>query len=179
MPLFNADHHEPGVLSKMEAKAKGSGTVQVLVLRFESADGTEQSLLDEIGEAIPHLEDVPDYFTQNPTPWKVLSLELAHVVDVELVTSAPGVDPVQVVTFRAHLVGLKVARSYKKGVDVYTYTLTLEKPLEPDVDRQLVHFVNTKAPNPRTGRPELVVWPWQVKAVEPVAQSVNTDEGQE
>lgn len=173
MTLFNPDHVTAGVLSKMETKAKKSGTVQVLVLRFESL-GDVQNLLDSIGETIPSMRGVPALFKEQPTPWDRLSLDVAHVLQVGL--EAGTADQPQEITFRAVLVSLKVSRTYKKGVDVFTYSLTLEKGLEPETDRQLVHFVNAKGLNQRTGRPELVLFPWTLEPLEPAAQSVETDE---
>lgn len=178
MTLFNPDHVTAGVLSKMETKAKKSGTVQVLVIRFEALASTDepQNLLASIGEAIPSMKGVPALFVEQPTPWDRLSLDVAHVLQVTL--NMGTAEAPQELTFRAVLRGLKVARTYKKGLDVYTYTLTLEKDLEPTTDKDLAHLVNAKGMNDRTNRPELVLWAWTFEPVEPEPQSVETDEEQ-
>lgn len=173
MTLFNPETATPGILAKMETKAKKAGTVQVLVLRFESV-GEVQNLLDSIGEAIPSMAGVPGYFKEQPSPWDRLSLDVAHVLQVTV--NMGTADAPQELTFRVALRGLKVARTYKKGADVYTYTLTLEKELEPAQDKDLAHLVNAKAMNDRTSRPELVLWGWTLEAVEAAPESVETGE---
>lgn len=172
MSLFNPEESAQGILAKMETKAKESGTVQVLVLRFETV-AQEKHLLEALGTAFPAFSKVPEYFREDPTPWRLLSLDMGHRVAVEL--DAGTADAPKVLEFVAVLKSLKVSRSYKKGVDVYTYTLGMEKELEPETDRQLVHFVNAKAISQRTGKPELVTWAWTVSKAAPEPEEQPED----
>lgn len=171
MSLFDPTHVTAGVLSKFETKAKKTGTVQVLVLRFESI-GEVQNLLDSMADHIPGQEHVKGYFAL-PVPWKNLSLSVSHAIRV---TIALTEDPV---VFTAILRGVKVSSAWKHGADVYTYNLQMEKELEPEIDRDLVHFVNAKGRNERTGKVVLLEWPFRLEAVEPVAESAQTGDTEE
>ena len=171
------DNIHSGILAKYETKAKKSNTVQLLNLKFE-AIGEDQSFLDDLDEQEPAILDskhIPGLF-RLPIGWKGLTFELGHVVKVTL---HDPTDPTkEILSFRSVLHGLKVARVWKNGNDVFTYTVVLEKELDPNVDKDLVHFVNAKARNPRTDKMEPILWPWTFEAIEPAAASIPP-EGQD
>lgn len=169
--MFDTTHS--GILSKLETKVKGTKTVQTLALKFEAV-GELQGFLDPLGD-LPNLQQVPGLF-RLPCPWRSLVLDTPYVVDVTLQNPQDPDRPL--LAFRATLRTVKVVHAWKHGADVYTYTLGLEKDPEPHVDRDLVHFLNAKERNARTDKLELVLWPWQFEAIEPLAQSADTSNGQ-
>lgn len=166
--MFDERHH-PAVFSKMETKAKKHGTVQLLTVKMESA-GEVQNLLESYGDQCNNAGNISQLF-HLPIGWKSINLEAAYHVALSVELSAD-----QDLDFRARLVGIKVARSWKNGGDWFTYSLALEKDLDPVVDKDLAHLVNAKQANERTGKPELVLWPILWEALEPVAQSVPEGE---
>lgn len=169
--MFRKDADVMAILAKMETKAKKRGTVQVLVLKVESA-GEDQRFLETYEDECRNSGPVMNLFQGPEVAWKAITLEAAYTVGVTL-TAGP-----QVIQFRANLVGIKVTRAWKNGSALFTYQLQLEKELEPETDKDLAHFVNAKELHPRTLKMETVRWPFQFEAIEPLAQSVDTDTGE-
>lgn len=168
--MFRNDADVMAILAKMETKAKKRGTVQALVLKVESA-GDNQTFLDTYEDLCRNSGPISNLFQGPEVAWKSLQLEAAYTLGVTL-TAGP-----QVVAFRANLVGIKVTRAWKNGAELFTYQIQLEKELEPEVDKDLAHFVNAKEMNARTLKMETVKWPFQFEALEPMAQSVDTETG--
>jgi len=164
-----ADRHLPAILAKMETKAKKGGTVQVLAIKMESA-GEVQNLLDGYEDKCNNAGNVSELF-HLPIAWKSITLEAGYKVRLSV-----SLGPDQDLDFDARLVGIKVSRAWKHGADVFTYSVTVEKDLDPNVDKDLAHLVNAKQTNQRTDKPELVLWPILWEAVEPLAQSVPESE---
>lgn len=179
--MFRQDSRVKAVLAKMETKAKKRGTVQALVIRAEFA-GEDQTFLETYEDQCRNSGPIMNLFQGPEVAWKSLQLEAAYVVDVLLdFDSVYDVDrskcPDAGLKFRANLVGIKVSRTYKNGMERYTYQIQLEKDLDPSVDKDLAHFVNAKMVNQDTLKNEVVRWPWLFEAVEPLAQSVDTETG--
>lgn len=168
--MFDSIHS--GILAKLETKSKNSKTVQLLALKFE-AIGEKQGFLSDLSE-LPGFEQVPGLF-RTPIPWRTVALETPYVVDVTLHNPESPDRPL--LAFRATLRAVKVSKVWKHGADVFTYVVALEKDLDPTIDKDLAHFVNVKARNARTDKMELVLWPWKFEAIESVAMSANTSEG--
>ena len=179
--MFRQDSRVKAILAKMETKAKKRGTVQALVIRAEFA-GEDQTFLESYEDQCRNSGPIMNLFQGPEVAWKTLQLEAAYVVDVTLdFESVYDVSreklPERGITFRANLVGFKVSRVYKNGMERYCYQIQLEKDLDPAVDKDLAHFVNAKMVNQETLKNEIVRWPWSFEAVEPLAQSVNTETG--
>ena len=170
--MFDAIHS--GILAKLETKSKNSKTVQLMALKFEQI-GEEQGFLQPFGD-LPGFEQVPGLF-RTPIPWRGVALDTPYVVDVTL--NNPEAPDRPLLAFRAILRTVKVSKAWKHGADVFTYVVTLEKDLDPTIDKDLAHFVNVKTRNARTDKMELVLWPWEFEAIESVAASVNTSEGED
>lgn len=168
--MFRKDADVMAILAKMETKAKKRGTVQALVLKVEST-GESQTFLETYEDQCRNAGPIMNLFQGPEVAWKSIQLEAAYVVGVTL-TAGP-----QVIHFRANLVGIKVARAWKNGSALFTYQLQLEKELEPETDKDLAHVVNAKELHPRTLKMETVRWPFQFEALEPLAQSVDTETG--
>lgn len=168
--MFRKDADVMAILAKMETKAKKRGTVQALVLKVEST-GESQTFLETYEDQCRNAGPIMNLFQGPEVAWKSLQLEAAYVVGVTLTAGT------QVIFFRANLVGIKVTRAWKNGAAVFTYQVQLEKELEPETDKDLAHFVNAKELHPRTLKMETVRWPFQFEALEPLAQSVDTETG--
>lgn len=168
--MFRKDADVMAILAKMETKAKKRGTVQDLVLKVEST-GESQTFLETYEDQCRNAGPIMNLFQGPEIAWKSLQLEAAYVVGVTLTAGS------QVIFFRAHLAGFRVTRTWKNGAAMFTYQIQLEKELEPETDKDLAHFVNAKEMNPRTLKMETVTWPFQFEALEPLAQSVDTETG--
>lgn len=169
--MFRKDADVMAILAKMETKAKKRGTVQALVLKVESSV-EYQTFLETYEDQCRNAGPIMNLFQGPEVAWKSLQLEASYVVGVTLTAGT------QVIQFSANLVGIKVARVWKNGSALFTYQLQLEKELEPETDKDLAHFVNAKELHPRTLKMETVRWPFQFEAIEPLAQSVDTDTGE-
>lgn len=168
--MFRKDADVMAVLAKMETKAKKRGTVQDLVLKVESA-GESQTFLETYEDQCRNAGPIMNLFQGPEIVWKSLQLEAAYVVGVTLTAGS------QVIFFRANLVGVQVTRAWKNGAAMFTYRIQLEKGLEPETDKDLAHFVNAKGINTRTLKMETVKWSFRFEALEPLAQSVDTETG--
>lgn len=169
--MLRKDAHVMAVVTKFETKAKKHGTVQALILKVESI-GEAQTFLETYEDQCRNSGPIMQLFT-TPVSWKSVQIEAAYLFDVVLNT---GNTPIH---FQARLAGIKVNRTYKNGFEHFVYQLQMEKELEPAVDKDLAHFVNAKELNMKSGRLETVLWPFELEALEPVAQSVNTETGGE
>lgn len=134
--------------------------------------GESQTFLETYENQCRNAGPIMNFFQGHEVAWKSLQLEASYVVGVTLTAGT------QVIFFRANLVGIKVTRAWKNGAAVFTYQVQLEKELEPETDKDLAHFVNAKELHPRTLKMETVRWPFQFEALEPLAQSVDTETGE-
>ena len=168
--MFRKDADVMAILAKMETKAKKHGTVQALVLKVEST-GEAQTFLETYENQCQNAGPIMNLFQGPEVAWKSLQLEPAYVTAVSLNAGS------QFIFFHAHLVGIRVTRTWKNGASLFTYQIQLEKELEPETDKDLAHFVNAKEMNPRTLKMETVKWPFQFKALGAIAHSVDTGTG--
>lgn len=168
--MFRKDAEVMAILSKMEIKAKKRGTVQALVLKVESP-GEFQTFLETYEEQCRNAGTIMNLFQGPGVAWKSLQFEAAYVVGVTLAVGS------RVIFFRANLVGIKATRAGKNGAAMFTYQIQLEKEPDPETDKELAHFVNVREMNPRTLKMETVKWPFRFEALEPLAQSVDTETG--
>lgn len=121
-----------GVLSKFGSKVHEDQVVVSFDFKYVCS-GEIQNFLSSFAKK-SNISNLSELF-DTPVQWKNIQLDFAHKLEVEF-----GDVP----TFNARLTGIKVARSFKKGDEVYTYTLQFMKEQEPDVDSVLANFLNYK-----------------------------------
>lgn len=123
-----------GILTKVQSHAKD----EEVVMRFEikhTMEGDNQIFLDSFAKKC-NQENVANYFLY-PVVWKNIQIEANYRFKVEF-------DEVE---FEAVLKGIKVTRSFKKGMEFFTYTLQFEKEIEQDSDLTFTSYLNQKEEN--------------------------------
>ena len=120
-----------GVLTRIGSKAIEENVVLNFNLRHVE-EGDMPSFLDSY-EKKCEIQNIRCLFNY-PIQWKTISLEASFRFRIEF----------DELTFEADLKGIKVKRTYKKGMESYIYDLEFEKEMEKDADLFLSTYLNQK-----------------------------------
>lgn len=132
-----------GVLTSIGSKAIDEEVVTTFKIRHIE-EGEVQVFLDSY-EGKCGVQNIKSLFNC-PVAWKSIKIEAGLKFKVEF-------DEVE---FEALLNSIKVNRSYKKGIEVFTYDLEFQKEMDKDVDVVFSTYLNQKEEDSETGKRALI-----------------------
>ncbi len=119
------------VLTKVQSKAKDESVVMSFTLRHIE-EGDNQMFLTSYAQKCKQ-ENV-DLLFRYPVQWKTINIEAAYRFKVEF----------DAVEFEATLRSIKSRRTFKQGMEYFTYQLEFEKEIEKDSDLIFTTYLNQK-----------------------------------
>ena len=150
--MMRDNRYFQGVLTRVNSKALDESIVKKLAI-VHSMEGEIQNFLHSFADKCNY-PNVRELFN-NPVQWKSIALDLKHKFKVNF-------DKVE---FEATLTEIKIRRSYKKGVETYTYTILLDMEPDKDIDPILETFLNQKEID-ENGKKKLVMFDIMFEPVE-------------
>lgn len=120
-----------GFLTKFQNKAKDEDVVVSFTVKHVE-EGDNQMFLTSYAQKC-NQENVDAYF-RYPVKWKNINIEANYRFKMEF-------DEVEL---ECTLKSIRVARSFKKGMEVFTYQLEFEKAIETENDAVFSTYLNQK-----------------------------------
>lgn len=143
-----------GVLTSIKGKSEDETVSTVFTIRHVE-EGDSQIFLNSYAD-ICKQENVESYM-RYPIMWKTVRIEAGYKFHMEF-------DEVE---FECILRSIGIGRTFKKGIEVFTYTLTFEKELESDNDMTFMTYLNQKELGD-DGRKRLIDYSVYLKPIESV-----------
>lgn len=115
-----------------DGRDQSDKVVERLVIRYIDQTGGQQNFLDSLQSActIPNLSQL-FYF---PVQWKSIAIQIEQTAELTVDFDA--------VTFDALLLGIKVRRSFKKELEIFTYDIELQKEVDREFDMTLSDYLD-------------------------------------
>ncbi len=120
-----------GILTKVQSRAKDEQILMDFNIRHVE-EGDNQIFLSSYASKCN--QDNVDYYFRYPVSWKSINIEANYKFRMEF-------DEVE---FEASLIAIKVSRSFKVGMETFTYNLQFEKEIEADSDLLFTTYLNQK-----------------------------------
>lgn len=118
--------------SQGDGMDRSDKVVERLVIRYLDETGGQQNFIDSLQStcAIPNLSQLFAY----PVQWKSVVIEIAQTVEMTV--------DFDEITFDAQLLGIKVRRSFKKDLEIFTYDLEFQKEVDQNIDSILTDYLD-------------------------------------
>lgn len=157
--MINESKAFTGVLSKFGAKAKDEEILSTFTIKHVE-EGEHQNFLDSYAEKCnqPCIIQLFSY----PVQWKSINIGANFNFKIEF-------DEVEI---EATLKSIRIARTYKLGIEIFTYQLLFEKEADKEIDAVFQSYLNQKEMGD-DGKKRLIEYPVYLTPIEPDAQSLE------
>lgn len=150
--MLQENKYFQGILTRIASKAKEEEVLLAFNIRH-TMEGEVQNFLLSYANRCGQSNIRELFYT--PVQWKNIHIEAAYNFTVTF-------DAIQ---FDATLRAIKVRRTFKKGIESFTYDLSFEKSLDKDTDLILPTFLNQKETD-ENGKKKFVLFDILLEPVE-------------